>query len=265
MWSFIHFFSMLVLFILMGPLYVYMTHRIALFGDWRTAKRESANLAPDPLTTPEALVQVYSARTFNWRGLFATHCWVAVKPASAKHYTIYQVAGWRKYSNLSVLVIEHDLPDRFWFGNKPTLVSEVRGPLAELAMGKIAEATEQYPHKYKYVMWPGPNSNTYVAYLGRRVPELRLNLPSIALGKDYLVGSSFLGMAPSGTGIQISIKGCLGVLLARVEGFEFNFLTQVIGFSWRGGFAIKWPGLGRVPKVWVGAKKPGVAEKFHKI
>ena len=238
------FFYILALFT--GPLYVYLTQKIQLFGDWRNANRDPAHLAPDPLSTPEALVQVYSARTFNWRGLFSTHCWVAVKPASAKHYTVYQVAGWRKYSNLSVLVIENDLPDRYWFGNKPEVVTEVRGPLAELAMAKIAEATEHYPHKYKYVMWPGPNSNSYIAYLGRRVPELRLNMPSIALGKDYLVDSSFFGMAPSGTGIQLSIKGCLGVLFARVEGFEFNFLTQVIGFSWRGGFAIKWPGLGKV-------------------
>ena len=244
--DFILYLSLFILALFLGPLYVYLTQRIPLFGDWRTSNRESAHIAPDPLTTPEALVQVYSARTFNWRGLFATHCWIAVKPASAKHYTIYQVAGWRKYSNLPVLVVEAELPDRYWFGNKPDLVAEVHGPIAELAMAKIAEATEHYPHKYKYIMWPGPNSNSYVAYVARRVPELKVGMPSIALGKDYLVESNFFAMAPSGTGIQFSIKGCLGFLIAKVEGIEFNFLTQIIGISWYDGLAIKWPGLGKI-------------------
>ncbi len=36
--------------------------------DWRTASREPAGLAPDPATTPEAVVQVYSARAVYWRG-----------------------------------------------------------------------------------------------------------------------------------------------------------------------------------------------------
>ncbi len=37
-------------------------------SDWRTASREPAGLAPDPATTPEAVVQVYSARAVRWRG-----------------------------------------------------------------------------------------------------------------------------------------------------------------------------------------------------
>lgn len=244
--SVIFFIGLLLLALLLGPIYVYFTQKIQLFGDWRASNRESTKTAPSPLTTPEALIQVYSARTFNWRGLFATHCWIAVKPTGAKHYTIYQVAGWRKYSNLPVLVVEADFPDRYWFGNTPKMVTELRGPRAELAMAKIAEATEHYPHKYDYVMWPGPNSNSYVAYIGRHVPELQLNMPSIALGKDYLVDSHFFGKAPSGTGMQFSMKGVFGLLIAPIEGIEINILTQVIGISWYKGFSIKWPGLSQV-------------------
>lgn len=48
-------------------------------NDWRTASRDSAGIAPLPAETPEAVVQVYAARTFNWRGTFAVHTWVAVK------------------------------------------------------------------------------------------------------------------------------------------------------------------------------------------
>ncbi|MEI6723453.1 MAG: DUF3750 domain-containing protein, partial [Betaproteobacteria bacterium] len=52
----------------------------SLRGDWRTASHEPVGSAPDPKITREAVVQVYSARTFGWRGVFGVHTWVAVKP-----------------------------------------------------------------------------------------------------------------------------------------------------------------------------------------
>src|SRR6185369_12177217 len=59
--------------------------------DWRNASREPVGLAPEPADTPEAVVQVYAARTWGWRGYFGVHTWVAVKPARAKTYTVYEV------------------------------------------------------------------------------------------------------------------------------------------------------------------------------
>ncbi len=64
-------------------------------SDWRTASREPAGLAPDPATTPEAVVQVYSARAVSWRGWFGVHTWIAVKPSHAKAFTVHEVMGWR--------------------------------------------------------------------------------------------------------------------------------------------------------------------------
>ena len=43
------------------------------FVDWRTADRSSAGIAPVPDKTAEAVVQVYAARTYNWRGYIAVH------------------------------------------------------------------------------------------------------------------------------------------------------------------------------------------------
>ena len=48
--------------------------------DWRFADRSSVGLAPLPSKTAEAVVQVYAARTYSWRGAFAVHSWIAVKP-----------------------------------------------------------------------------------------------------------------------------------------------------------------------------------------
>lgn len=54
-------------------------------ADWRTASREPAGLAPDPEQTSEAVIEVYGADAFSWRGWFAIHTWIAVKPAQASN------------------------------------------------------------------------------------------------------------------------------------------------------------------------------------
>jgi hypothetical protein len=50
---------------------------------------------------------------------------------------------------------------------------------------KIKAAREEYPYKNQYKMWPGPNSNTFVAWVVAGMPELEKQLPSNAFGKNY--------------------------------------------------------------------------------
>jgi hypothetical protein len=54
---------------------------------WYEARRDATGLAPDPASTPEAVVQIYAARAVSWRGVFAVHTWLALKPAGADRYT----------------------------------------------------------------------------------------------------------------------------------------------------------------------------------
>src|ERR1700730_13322038 len=60
---------------------------------WYAARRDPSGLAPDPSTTPEAVIQVYAARAVRWRGAFAVHSWVVVKPSAAQRYSRYEVLG----------------------------------------------------------------------------------------------------------------------------------------------------------------------------
>ncbi|WP_376967192.1 hypothetical protein ABNQ39_33245 [Azospirillum sp. A26] len=76
------------------------------------------------------------------------------------------------------------------------------------------------------------------------MPDLRLDLPSTALGKDYL-GRAMFARAPSGTGWQISLFGVAGLLLAVEEGVEVNVLGLTIGIDPL-DLAVKLPGIGRV-------------------
>jgi hypothetical protein len=233
--------------LLSGPLLTLAFGRVSVSGDWRTATHRATGLAPDPTSHHEAVVQIYASRTFGWRGAFAVHTWLAAKPAGADRYTRYEVIGWYAFRGGSALSIsDHGAPDAEWYGARPRLLRDVRGADAQAIIDKLPKAAATYPYAASYTMWPGPNSNTFLAHLGREIPELHLTLPTTAIGKDYLPAGQFFARTPSGTGYQLSLSGVLGVAAARDEGLELNVLGLVIGLDLRHP-AIKLPGIGNVP------------------
>jgi hypothetical protein len=204
--------------------------RAAVAQDWRSASSEPAGLAPDPATYAEAVVQVYGARTWGWKGTFGVHTWVAVKPKDAKTYTVYEVMGWRRRWSDSVVSVRERPADARWYGNLPELYADKRGELAEKLIPRIEAAVQSYPYAGEYTLWPGPNSNTFTAWITRAVPELDADLPPTAIGKDYIPGGIF-GSAPSGHGLQLSLGGLLAVTASGIEGLEFNLLGLTFGFN----------------------------------
>ena len=154
-------------------------------GDWRTASREPAGIAPDAASTHEAVVQVYAAPTWGWRGWFAVHTWIAAKKSGADKYTVYEVIGWRQRRGLPVVRIERDEPDRYWFGERPELLADVRGPEVDNIISRIDAAARSYPWSDTYKAFPGPNSNTFIAWIIDKVPELGVELPFSAIGSGF--------------------------------------------------------------------------------
>ena len=201
-----------------------------------------AGAAPDPREAPEAVVQVYGARAMGVKGWFGVHTWVAVKQTDATAYTVYEVIGWRLRWSDSALVVRTRQPDAPWFGSQPELYAEKRGPGVDELINRIDKAVRDYPYAGKYTLWPGPNSNTFTAWIARHVPELELDLPATAIGKDYL-GSTVLSTAPSGSGFQFSLGGLLGIAVSGVEGLEVNLLGLSFGV---GPSGVKLPLLGRL-------------------
>lgn len=231
---------------LCGPLLTLAFGSASMHGDWRSATHRPTGLAPASVTHPEAIVQVYASRAFGWRGAFAVHTWVAAKAARADRYTRYEVIGWYARGGGSGLTISDDeAPDAEWYGAAPQLIRDLRGPEAEAVIAKLPKAAADYAYT-TYRAWPGPNSNTFIAYLARAIPELRLALPSLAIGKDYLPVGRWVARTPSGTGYQLSLAGVVGVMAARDEGFEINLFGLVIGIDFRHP-ALKLPGIGRSP------------------
>ena len=236
---------MMIVVLAIGPLFMAACGDLNLKGDWRTANRDSAGIAPLPAQTPEAVVQVYAGRAFRWRGIFGVHTWIATKPEGATDYAVHQVMGWYARHGGSSIVSRLDIPDRNWYGAKPQLLADLRGEAASEAIPKIEAAVANYPHEYEYVLWPGPNSNTFVAHVVRQVPELAVDFPPTAIGKDYLPDNGIVAKTPSGTGYQVSLAGLVGVMAAVDEGLEVNVLGLSLGVDPL-GLAVKLPGLGRL-------------------
>ncbi|MEP1095048.1 MAG: DUF3750 domain-containing protein [Cyclobacteriaceae bacterium] len=187
-------------------------------------RNESRGFAPDPNKHTEPVLQVYAARTWGLKGMFAVHSWIAMKPRGAKRYEVSQVIGWRKDRIGNVLFRENIVPDKSWYGNEPTLLLDLRGDQVESIISKVDAAIKEYPWAKEYEIYPGPNSNTFVAWIGLKVPELGLDLPSTAIGKDWRPLEHSLGLSASGTGVQASLLGLLGTSIGIEEGLELNIL-----------------------------------------
>jgi hypothetical protein len=214
------------------------------FRHWSEARWDSAGLAPDPATTQEPVVQVYAARTWGWKGVFAVHTWLIMKRADAARYDRYEVVGWGVQSGAPAIRKDMRAIDGYWAGNRPQIVAERRGPEVEALIDRIEAAIGTYPYPNQYRSWPGPNSNTFTAHIGRSVPELGLELAPTAVGKDYL-GKGVFATTPSGTGYQLSLYGLLGLSVGRDEGLELNLLGLILGLDPL-DVAIKLPGVGRI-------------------
>ncbi len=199
--------------------------------DWRTADRSSIGIAPLPSEEPKAIVQVYVARAFAWRGYFGVHPWVAVKAANATSYDVYEVVGFRRSEGYPVVRNTQRAPDSRWFGNDPDLIFDLRGEAAAEMIPKIEKAIASYPYLQSYRLWPGPNSNTFIAHVIRNTPGMTVELPPHAIGKDWINDGDLVGLSESGTGIQLSIFGLFGFTLGLAEGIEINLLGMTFGID----------------------------------
>ena len=191
----------------------------------------------------EPVVQVWGARTQGAKGIFGIHSWIAVKPSGTTDYTVYEVIGWRRRRTDTAVVVRKRPPNR-WFGTQGKLYAEKRGQGVDALIERIGRAAAEYPFARTYTVWPGPNSNTFVAFVLRRVPELRVDMPPTAIGKDYL-GWQSVNTTPSGTGGQVNLLGLAGVSAGLEEGLEVNLLGLNFGVDPK-SLSIKLPIVGRV-------------------
>jgi hypothetical protein len=206
--------------------------------NWRSADRSSTALLVPANVNPEAVVRVFSARTVSWRGIFATHSWIVIKDKDARAYRRYDYTAWGQ-----PISVDRFLSDARWFGSAPDVVFATDGSKAQSIIPAIQ--SYRYANIGDYHLWPGPNSNTFIATLMEAVPGMNASLPPTAVGKDFPYDGRWFGLTPSHTGVRFNARGYLGVTLGWVEGFELNILGAVAGLDVRRP-ALKIPGLGRL-------------------
>ena len=213
---------------------------------WWELRRDSSEQAPDPFATDDAIIQVYAARAVRWRGALGVHTWIATKRSNEDFYTRLEVMGYALRWSDSSVQIRQGQPDRYWYGSKPTLLREVRGGNeVDSLINDLHQLANDYSVADQYKVWPGPNSNTFVAHLARQVPELNVDLPPTAVGKDYRIDGQVIGTPPSGSGLQLSVGGLIGLIVSPEEGIEINLLGLTAGID-LSPLALKLPAIGRI-------------------
>jgi hypothetical protein len=208
---------------------------------WHQADWSSVGSLPAGESHPDARVLVLSGRAGGWKGVVSVHSWIVFKRANAPGWTRYDVVGWG-----SPLRMNGWVPDGRWYGSTPAVVADVSGAQADAIIPKLEAAIRSYRYSDNgdYRMWPGPNSNTFVATVLRAVPELGAVLPPNAVGRDFRP-EFYLGPTDSHTGFEVNAWGLLGAKFGWVEGVEFNFFGLVVGLDLRQP-ALKLPGFGRI-------------------
>lgn len=204
---------------------------------------------PHDLPEAEFLVVVASVRLpvrdwLPWYTRCADHLWVDVKDA----------AGWHRIewnSRLDHIAITDILDataraDQRW--DEGTAVHAcITGADARELGARILTVATTYPDAASYRAWPGPNSNTFVAWLAREV-DLPVVLPPNAIGKDYTPWLH-VGLAGSQTGLAFDTL-LVGAQLGLCEGVELHLLGLTAGIGlWPP--CLKLPLLPAIPGGWI--------------
>jgi hypothetical protein len=211
-------------------------------ANWREADWSSAGILPKPKDAPQATIHIFSAATGGMKGAVASHAWIVTKEANALAYNRYDKVGWGKPVRRNAY-----LPDAYWYSNTPRLVASLSGDEAARLIPKIEKAIAAYPYSTPgaYRIWPGPNSNTFVAHILRSVPELGVVLPPDAVGRDYLPDGRLFTIDADGRDMHATLYGLLGISAGVRSGLELHVMGLVAGVDFARP-AIKIPAIGRI-------------------
>ncbi len=211
-------------------------------ASWRLAAWSSSGVLASASAQKPATVIILASRTGRWKGIFAEHMSIVFKLENAPAWTRYDVVGWDKPVRQDAYVA-----DALWYGNTPRVIYRLEGTAAAALIPHIQHSIQAYPNtaERSYVIWPGPNSNTFVSWVVRHTPGFDAELSSVAVGKDYLGPGLHMERAPSDTGFTVSLGGYLGMTLALEEGVELHVIGSTIGID-PNDLAIKLPALGKL-------------------
>ena len=148
---------------------------------WSDWDRNVTSQLPSAAEHPQARILVMSGRTRGWKGVVAVHSWIVVKGENEPNWRRYDVAGWGSPLRLNWW------PPDLWFGERGKAIVDITDARAQALIPRVDAAIRsyQYSNYGDYRIWPGPNSNTFVASVLRAIPETEVALPPNAIGRDF--------------------------------------------------------------------------------
>lgn len=192
----------------------------------------------------EDIVQLRQATLPSVLGAVAVHYWFAVFSVADGKWSRWEVWQQRKAGPVHWGHVHKDLmhPDSGVGGGAAEISHEWRGEAARRIITVLANSAN-YPYRDTYRAWPGPNSNTYAAWVLRKA-RVPVDLHPKAIGKDYF-GLAGGGVSSTRTGIQGDTL-IAGLKLGLQDGAEAHVLGLTFGVDLHPP-AIKTP-LGRLGK-----------------
>ena len=117
-------------------------------------------------------------------GLVASHYWFTVQDGErCDRWEIWQR---RDAGGISIGHLHCNLkaPHDGVGGGPARVAAEWEGDPALRLKEALEKAGENYPFRHRYAPWPGPNSNTFAAWVLHRA-RIDLELPWKAIGRNY--------------------------------------------------------------------------------
>lgn len=212
-------------------------------SSWNSADWSASGILPKAASDPGAAVYLMAARTGGLKGAFSVHSWIVFKRPGATSYERYDKVGWGAPLRRNAYPA-----DGRWYSNMPEIVHAVRGTDAARLIPKIEAAIASYPFAARgnYRLWPGPNSNSFVAHILREVPEFGGVMPPNATGRDFAPGFAAIDWSADGRDLHVTFGGVFGISVGAASGLELHFVGLVAGFDFTRP-AIKIPAYGTVP------------------
>lgn len=208
---------------------------------WRAANWGASGVLP-PAQEAGAAIHVLAARTGGLKGALSVHSWIVIKRPGEANYERYDKVGW------GMPIRRNGYPaDAHWYSNRPFFVHSITGEEAGRLIPQIDAAIGNYPWRNNggYRIWPGPNSNSFVAHVLREVPGIGIRLPPNATGRDYAPGFAAFRLAPDWRDLHVTLGGLAGFAVGVRSGLEVHLLGLVAGVDFVNP-ALKVPALGSV-------------------
>ncbi len=255
-----------------------------------TTMAACATPPPSALDLPEegAIVLVKTARlpdTMDWYTRFAHHAWLEVRLEGEAWQRVEIIDEWSP-PRMQTISESTVLADYRW--RRPVDVLEVLvGESAQSAGERVLNLARQceefgVSHERRqraqqsgadpeslhmigrgYRAWPGPNSNSFVAWVVENTPNLHAELDHNAVGKDDTAPFR-IGRTSAGFGVEMD-SSYLGVGLGLRQGAELRVIGLTLGIGlWPPALKLPFlPRLGMDPGM-VGAAGAFVSPEQHR-